>query len=474
MGNFRQVASMAIVLGHVCLGQTFTGSILGNITDISGAAIARASVTATNSATGELRKALSASAGQYSIPSLAPGEYQISVELPGFKRFERSPIRVDVLQDVRVDVALEPGDVKQSVEVRGESPLLETVTSALGQVVDNRKIVDLPLNGRNITSLVALTPGVVPGTSDTFGSAPVTQNPYGQGNFTVNSGIQTQSESLVDGIPNNVSLWNSPAFVPSVDAVSEFKVQTSNFSAEFGHTGAGIVNVITRSGTNAFHLTLFEFFRNNNLDANNFFNNASGQRVPAYTFNQFGASVGGPVMLPHYDGHNRTFFFFNYEGFREKLGRTIVATVPTALQRTGNFSQTRNATGAPITIYDPLTVRATPGAGSGYQRDSFPSNVIPQSRFDGASAKLLALWALPNLSGEGPAQINNYVANPVLNSIQDQWTARLDHNFNDRQQLFGRISFSRLLPGHGDVFGTAPGAAPLSPFEFATALLVQS
>jgi len=456
------LAALLLAASAALHGQAITGSILGVVTDNSGAVVPGATITVVNAGTGESRTAQSSTSGEYLVPSLPPGEYRIVVEFKGFKRFERSPIRVDVLQDVRVDVGLTPGDVKEEVQVTGETPLLETASDALGGVVDNRKIIDLPLSGRDVMALVALTPGVVPGAPDVFGGTQVLQNVYAPGNFSVNSGLQTQSESLIDGIPDNVFLWNAPAFVPSVDAVAEFKVQTNNFSAEFGHTGGGIVNIITKSGSNTFHVTLFEFFRNNRLDANNFFNNGNGQPIPAYTYNQYGFSVGGPVLLPHYNGHNKTFFFFNYEGFREHAGSTVLTTVPTLLQRAGDFSQTRNTAGAAITIYDPLTVHTTPGIGSGYQRDPFPGNVVPVNRFDPAAAKLISLWALPNLPGSGPAQINNFVSNAAGTNVQDQWTTRIDHSFNDRQRLFGRLSFQRQLPGEAQVFNTIPGALPIA------------
>src|SRR5579871_256985 len=240
-------AALLPVVAAGLWGQAITGSLLGVVTDASGAVISGATITAINNGTGESRMAISSTAGEYSIPSLPPGEYRIAVEFPGFKKFERSPILVDVLQAVRVDVPLTPGDVKESVQVTGETPLLETASAALGGVVDNRKIIDLPLIGRDVMALVGLTPGVSPGTPDVFGGTQVLQNVYAPGNFSVNSGLQTQSETLIDGIPDNVFLWNAPGFVPSVDAVSEFKIQTNNFSAEFGHTGGGIVNIITKS-----------------------------------------------------------------------------------------------------------------------------------------------------------------------------------------------------------------------------------
>lgn len=454
--------------------QSFTGSVVGVVMDSSGAVIPRATLTVTHRETSEARTVLTTGRGEYSIPALPPGTYELKAQAPGFKQYVRDDVRVGVLQSVRIDVTLEPGSVAEVVSVTAESPLLDTTDASLGQVVDNRKIINLPLNGRNPMALVAMTTGVVPGDSSTFGGQPVLQNVYAQGNFSVNSGLQSQSESLVDGVPNNVFLWNAPAFVPSVEAIEEFKVQTNNFSAEFGHTGGGIVNITTKSGSNRFHGSAFEFLRNSALDANNFFNNRSGQNKPPFTYNQFGASIGGPVKLPGYNGTNRTFFFGDYEGFRQRSGRTILSTVPQALQRQGDFSQTRNAAGQPITIYDPLTVHANAGAGSGFVRDPFPGNRIPQDRFDPAAAKAVNLWALPNLPGTGPAQINNYVSNAALGSVQDQVNIRVDHVFSPSQRTFGRFSHNRMLPGSGDLFNTIPGARPVNPFENNTPLLIWS
>ncbi len=454
--------------------QSFTGSVVGVVMDSSGAVIPRAALTITHRETGERRAVRTTDVGQYSIPALPPGTYELKVQVPGFKQYVRDDVRVDVLQSVRIDVTLEPGSAREVVSVTAESPLLDTTDASVGQVVDNRKIVNLPLNGRNPMALVELTTGVVPGDSSTFGGQPVLQNVYAQGNFSVNSGLQSQSESLVDGVPNNVFLWNAPASVPSVEAIEEFKVQTNNFSAEFGHTGGGIVNITTKSGGNQFHGSAFEFLRNSALDANNFFNNRSGQNKPPFTYSQFGASTGGPVKLPGYDGTNRTFFFGGYEGFRQRSGRTILSTVPQPLQRQGDFSQTRNAAGQPIVIYDPLTVHANAGAGGGFIRDPFPQNRIPQDRFDPAAAKAVSLWPLPNLPGTGPAQVSNYVSNATLASVQDQVNIRIDHIFSASHRTFGRFSYNRMLPGSGDLFNTIPGARPVNPFENSTPLLIWS
>ncbi|MBI1749926.1 MAG: TonB-dependent receptor, partial [Acidobacteria bacterium] len=455
-------------------GQSFTGSLLGVISDTTGAVIPGAAVVVVSRENGERRTAQSTPVGQFSVTALPPGSYDLEVEAQGFRRFRRENLRVQVLQDVRVDVVLEPGTLTETVTITGETPLLETTNASVGQVIENARIVDLPLNGRNTLSLVSLTAGVQPGRAGQFGGQPVNENVYAQGNYAINSGLQSQSEALVDGVPNNVFLWNAPAFVPSVAAVQEFKVQTSTFSAEFGHTGGGIVNLTTKSGTNEFHGSVFEFLRNDNFDANNFFNNRSGGKKPAFTYNQFGFAIGGPVRLPKYDGRDRTFFFGNYEGFRQSQGRTVLATVPQPEQRVGDFSQTLNAAGNLIRVYDPATVRQTPGVGSGWTRDPFPSNRIPQSRFDPVSSKVINFWPAPNLPGDGPARINNYLNNPGVTATQDQYTTKIDHVFNQKHRIFGRYSYSRLIPGESDAFGTVPGARPLNPFEFNTALKIWS
>lgn len=472
--TYRLAVAFAFLLltaGSVC-PQSFTGSILGMVTDSTGSVMPGVTVTAINPETGEKRTVTTTQAGQYTISALPPGAYELTVEVQGFRGFRRENLRVDVLQNLRIDVMLEPGAVTETITVRAESPLLEASNAAVGQVIDNVRIVDLPLNGRNVLALVDLTTGVQPGTAGNFGGQPVNENVYAQGTYSVNSGLQSQSEALLDGVPNNVFLWNAPAFVPSVDAVQEFRVQTSSFSAEFGHTGGGIVNLTTKSGTNTYHGTAYEFFRTESLDANNFFNNRSGSPKPPFTLNQFGGSLGGPVRLPHYNGRDKTFFFANYEGFRQTQGRTFLASVPDSLQRDGDFSQTFNAAGRLIQIYDPQTVRATSGVGSGYSRDAFPGNRIPRSRFDLVGANAVKIWAVPNLPGDGPAKINNFIANPNVPSRQDQLNIKIDQVFNDKHRLFGRFSRDQQVPGQADVFNTVPGARTINNFELNTALLI--
>lgn len=453
------VSAVAFAAASALSAQSFTGSILGLVSDSTGAIMPGIPVTAINQNTGERRGAVSTEAGQYNISALSPGNYTVEAEASGFKKHKRENVRVDTLLNVRADIRLEPGEVTEVVSVTAETPLLEAANASVGQVVENKNIVDLPLIGRNTITLVALTTGVQPAVVTQFGDQPVLTGPYNHGAFSLNSGIQMGSEFLLDGVPNNAFLWNAPAFVPSVDAVQEFKVQGSGLSAEFGHSGGGIVNLTTKSGTNRFHGTLFHFLRNDKLDANNFFNNSSGLPKPSLKTNEFGGSIGGPVMLPRYNGHNRTFFFASYDGFRDRRPSTTLTTVPIPEFRRGNFTSARASATQAITIYDPSTVRPNPAVANSYTREPFPGNIIPSSRIDPVSAISVNYWAAPNLAGTGVALVNNFIGNVTRADLQDQINTKIDHIFSEKHRTFGRFSYHRQLPGPADLFATVRGAS---------------
>jgi len=295
--------------------QSTNAQLTGLIKDASAAAIADARIIATNTGTNIESEASSNAEGLYRIPLLPPGTYRILVHKEGFRPVSQSGIVLNVNQTARLDFAMQVGDVKETLAVVAELALLQTDDSALGGVIDNTKIITLPLNGRNPFSLAALQPGVQP--QGGFFAPRVFQEPTLQANFTVNGSASMTNEIMIDGTSNIVAGHGQLALTPSIDGIQEFKLLTSTFSAEFGRTGGGVVNIVTKSGTNAFHGTLFEFLRNRNLDANNFFNNRSNISRQPFVFNQFGGTVGGPVQLPKvYDGKNRTFFFFGYDGTR--------------------------------------------------------------------------------------------------------------------------------------------------------------
>ncbi len=454
---------VAFLLLFACAlsAQTFYGSILGNVTDATGASMPGAAVTVTNIGTAETHRMETNAEGLYQFVNLVPGKYRVEVEKAGFKRFSREPITVEVQSTVRIDAAgMEAGAVTQTVEVKGETPLLQPETSSLGQVVESRKVNELPLNGRNPLALVALVPGVVPQGTTGGGSLqnPSGQNPFASGNFQIGGGAAGQSAAFLDGAPLNNAYFNILALVPAQDSIQEFKVQTNTLPADFGRFAGGVVNLSTKTGSNEFHGTLYEFLRNKVLNSNTFFNNAAGVKTPAFTQNQFGGAIGGPVRVPHvYNGRDKLFFFANVERYTQRTGLSSTFTVPTPAETVGDFSGLRGANGALIPIYDATTTRADPTKGAGFNiRDPFPNNIIPQNRLDPA-AKYLAnyrLWAAPNTPGNPITNINNWQGNASAGSEFSQFTTRMDANISNKQTFYARYTlwYTDLLPV--DPFGT--------------------
>src|ERR1035438_666672 len=313
---------VATVFSPSLSAQTTYGSISGTVSDSSAAAISGAEVTLTNTSTAEKRVQQSGSDGLYSFVSLLPATYRIDVEKSGFKRISRPDIIVEVGQSARIDLTMQVGDVTQTVEVTGETPLLQADTSSLGQVVEERKANELPLNGRNVFNLISLAPSVVP--QGSAGGTPVGVNPFGWGNYQVNGSFGNESAEYLDGQPLNIGYINLPVIIRSEDSIQEFKVQTSNTGADWGKFSGGVMNFSTKSGTNGLHGEAYEYLRNKVLDANDFFLNKAGQERPPFTQNQFGANAGGPLVVPKlYDGRDKTFWFFSWEGFRLRTGTAV-------------------------------------------------------------------------------------------------------------------------------------------------------
>lgn len=429
--------------------QSFTGTISGTVQDSSGAVVPGADLVLINANTNERRTQQANPDGSYVFALIPPGAYRLEGEAPGFKKLIRSNLIVEVNQSLRIDVTLEVGTATESVQVIAETPLLQPNTSSLGQVVDNRKIVEFPLAGRNSFALISLTAGAQP--LGEFGNLPARANAYAAGYFSMNGSQPLSNETLIDGVPANAATTNAPGLTPSVDAIQEFKVQSGNFTAEFGRTGGGVVNLIFKSGTNQFHGTLYEFLRNSALDANNFFNNRAGRRKARNVLNQFGATAGGPLV------RDRTFWFVSYEGLRDRRALSQTYTIPTPEQLRGDFSGTLNAQGQQITIADPATTRPNPAVPGSFLRDPFPGNRIPESRIDPVAARVRTLWPQPTSAGTGPARVNNWTGAGSAPNTQDQFSARMDHSLSDRHKLFGRFSWSNINRGGFDFFGNGAG-----------------
>jgi Carboxypeptidase regulatory-like domain len=429
-------------------GQTTFGSIVGTVTDSTGAAVPGAQVTLTNIATSEKRTVTSSSTGDYEFVNLIPDSYRVEVQTAGFKHFTREPIVVEVNQSARIDVVLQVGQVTQTVEVTAQTPLLQAQTSDLGQVVQTRQVNELPLNGRNSMNLVALAPSVIPqGQSQTN---PTGQNPFGWGNYQIGGAITNQGAEYLDGVPLNNSYANLLSLIPTQDSLQEFKVQTSNLNAEWGRFAGGVVNFTTKSGTNQIHGATYEYLRNTVLNADNFFDNETGIGRAPFVQNQFGVNVGGPLYIPHlYDGRDKTFWFFSYEGFRQREGVAFQTTVPTALERAGNFSQNN------VPIYDPTTTATSLVGGQAPARQQFPGNIIPTDRLNPTALAMLKFLPMPNIAGEADQSlVNNWAGNASEGGNNDQVVFRVDQNVSDKQRMFVRFTRWTNLNLPIDPFGT--------------------
>ena len=462
--------------------QVDTGTILGTVTDASGAAISGAKVTLTNEGTSAALSTTTAPDGSYKFTPVKIGSYKLTTSFQGFQTITQTNVVVNVGTDVVINFNLKPGAVTQTVEVVAAVPVLQTQNASVGQVVDSRSVNDLPLNGRNFTFLAQLSAGVNTPQADTRGNA-------ANGAFAANGLRPAENNYLLDGIDNNsdtVDFLNGTNFVvlPPVDAIEEFKVETSGFSAQYGRSGAAVLNATIKSGTNELHGSAWEFFRNDKLDAADFFENAGGIKKGALRQNQFGVSAGGPIIK------NKVFIFGDYEGFRRVQGTVLTGSVPTALERSSGFTNltellTQGGTnidnlGRVVpkgTVFDPSTTRSVT-AGSvdpvtgllaqktGFARDPFSTcpktttdytsagcqsglNLLPAGRLDANALSLLALYPNPTNS----SLFGNFTTSPKLFEHKNAFDTRMDINMNEKNQVFFRFSYAddpQFIPG---IFG---------------------
>ena len=459
--------------------QNSTGSIVGTVSDSKGASLAGATVTVTNNATGEKRITKTSDSGEYQVLTLQPGQYTVEIDGAGFKRYVRNPVEVQVEQATRVNSEMEVGAVSEEVTVSTTAPIMQTETASLGQAVEGRAVTEMPLNGRNVLALVGLVPGVVPQGSS--GGNLTGQNVFAAGNFQIGGGDANQSSTLVDGAPVNISYGNITSLVPSQDVVQEFRVQTNDNTAEYGMYTGGVINMTTKSGSNAVHGTAYEFDRNTVFNATPFFNKHSTTILPKspYQLNQFGGNIGFPIMK------DRLFGFGDYQGYRNRVGKTENYTVPTPLMRQGNFSELSTP------IYDACGGTVTVG-GQGCPsyvgpRTPFPGNVIPASRFSTVANNLLntkfpgatgttGYYILPNVkanTASGYALTSNWVGLAHGGGNNDQYTGRVDFALSPAQRLFGRYTQWNSGNIGAHTYGNGlVGGDPISPESFKTRQVV--
>jgi hypothetical protein len=467
------VLSLGVLLfasGLSLNAQSTYGSISGTLTDPSGAAISGAQVTLTNTGTAEKRTETSGDDGHYTFVNLFQGQYRVDIEKQGFKHFAHPNVVVQVQQETRIDAVLTLGQVSETVEVTAETPLLQAESSSLGQVVEQRKANELPLNGRNIFNLITVSPAAV--AQGGSGGSPVGQNPFSWGNYQVGGSFANQGAQYLDGQPLNIGYINLPIVIPTQDSVGEFKVQYNNLGAEWGKFSGGVVNLSTKSGTNGWHGSAYEYFRNKVLNANEYFNkgtqlaNGQANEAPPWTQNQYGFEVGGPVIK------NKTFVYVSWEQYRQRTGSPFTTTIPQAAMLTGDFSSlctlpaaqggvggTLNSSGLCSNpagqLYDPYSVDPTlTSASAMYGQRQMPygldpgnptclGNCIPSSEFSTATTKIWQTYfkPTPNLPGD----IANYLSAAPGGGNTNEFVTRGDQNISANTRLFARFSYFGLI-----------------------------
>jgi hypothetical protein len=446
--NLTTAASRALLvclLGAAALfAQAPSGQITGRVTDASEAVVPGAAVTVIDEQRKIERTTRSNETGYYRVPLLEAGTYRVAVVKDGFQPVTRAGVALEVGQVIRLDFTLKIGTISESVTVTGEAALLQSETTDVGQVIDSKRVLEMPLNGRNYLELARFTVGVLP--AGTYGGG---QRQAAEGQFIAAGMHGYQNSVLLDGADNSSRYsggaigYEAQVAKPAVDSVAEFRVVTNNMSAEFGYRMGAKVLVSTRSGNNALHGSAYEFLRNDKLDGSNFFANRSGVPKPPYRQNQFGGTAGGPVI------RNRTFFFASYQATRIRLGGSSITSVPSQDAVRGDFSQ------QPATqrnIFDPLTLT---GTAANAVRLPFPGNRIPTDRFDPVAKNVLALYPAPNIAGRDNLP-NNYYYGPSDPTDGQQFDMRLDHNFSAAHAVFGRYS---LRKQNSTTSGTLPPPA---------------
>jgi carboxypeptidase family protein len=452
------VSALALTVS-TAFAQQGRGTILGAVTDPSGAAIAGAQVTVTSAATNLTSNAITNDDGFFTIPNLIVGGYSVTVSKEGFKKSVRGGITLEVDQKAEINTQLEAGAVNETVEVTSQAPLVDTASATVGKVIENRRVQELPVNGRNALALVLLAPSVqsavgprATGFADRGTEVSI---------IRINGGPIAANNIIVDGLSSVNAYLPDVNINPTVEAVQEFKVQTNTMSSEFGFTLGGVVNLVTKSGSNEYHGSLYDFFRNDALDANLWSNNRANRPKQPLRYNQFGGAIGGPIRLPGkifgplgYDGRERSFFFFNYEGYRYTTSASGFYTMPTEAFRSGDFRLLRNDQGAQIKIYDPATTRPDPADPSRLIRDQISCNgvlnVICPDRIDPVARNILRFYPLPNRAPDNSfSNLNNYFGAVSNKRTLDQYTSRVDHRFSEANNFSARYTFYRQFTDQG-------------------------
>ena len=480
LGGIVKVSLCLIVmlLVAVCpslVSQSITGDILGTVRDSSGngAVVPGAKVTLTATDTGINSVATTDGEGNYLFAQLKPGSYRVTVSKEGFAVSSVSNIDLQIGQRPRVDVALKVGQITENVQVSaGGAPQLETETSSMGQIVEQKVIQDLPILNRNFIELMTITAGVAPVGTGTSPASDWTGAGHNEVTASVAGGRESNESFLVNGIESRNARFGSANLRPSFDAVQEMEVKTNNFSSEYGRSG-GVTLITLKSGANAFHGDVFEYFRNDAMNANGFFNNLDHLQKDRIRYNNYGASFGGPVRFPHlYNGTNKTFFFFNYEGFRQPTVSSFQARVPSAAQLQGNLADDSAGTGF-FPTSDPWCTTNPGSAKCANAVDPttslpFPGNVIPSGQLNPISQKWIQFWAAPNVpaanrppSATTGLPLYNYAIAKHGLVNWDQYNTRIDHSLTSRDQIWGSYTYENRPTVQPETFALSGSSFPI-------------
>ncbi|MGH9754851.1 MAG: carboxypeptidase-like regulatory domain-containing protein [Blastocatellia bacterium] len=444
----RRIVSLfsILILGLTltALAQEFRATISGDVVDESGSPVEGAKVVVTNIEKNTTTETITNSSGRYVVQFLPPGKYQVAVEKSGFKKFVRGEIVLSAADRIAIDVKLEVGAVTENTQVTAVTPLLQTETASRTATIENRMLENIPTSGRNLYQLQYTLPGVIKN-STYWGSMEL----YAFGNVnnvSISGGRSGENETLIDGVANTHA-DRGVTLVPSLNSTQEFTIHTNTYDAQFGRVGGGVTSITLKSGTNALHGQLFEFFKNEKLNANDWIANKNNEARTKYWNNTFGFEVDGPVYIPKlFDGRNRAFFMISLEGLRERQEQPLVTSLPTAEMLRGDFSKLTDNAGNLITIYDPLTTRLNPNydpskqeslANPRYIRDAFQNNIIPPDRINPIAAKAASFYPQPNRPSDDLDNLKNYaVFNPARNGY-DAWLGKMDfHLAQDHQVSF--------------------------------------
>ena len=421
--------------------QETRATLSGTITDPTASALPNVTLTLANQNTGTSTTTQSNSAGQYRFLFIDPGTYTLSAETTGFSRYVQQGVTLNVSQASTIDIKMVIGSTEQTVEVVSGQQLLETEKSDRGVVLPERQLEELPIYVRNPVVLVEIVPGVIQQTQR-FDLTPFTNN--GNSQYAINGITGDATENLLDGAPNDMIYQglNSIAYIPSVDSVAEFKAITSPYDAQYGRNGGGVISVITKSGTNRYHGSAYDFIQRAFLNANTWANNANSLPKSGSSLDEYGGTLGGPVRIPHlYNGHDKTFFFGAYEGYNQNTNLSTGISVPTAEQRAGDFSKTLNSSGQLITIYNPYSGRNVNGV---WTRDPFPGNRIPASMLNATGLALANMYPLPNSNQSAVVNWqNNYYSASITKYTFNNAVGRVDHTFSDREKVYVRYAWNK-------------------------------